>query len=331
MYFVEVCMTRLKLVTIALILSLSLTWGSTTYFGVSASPLAALTPPNLGTATSFAVLAGSAVADLVHPSVITGLVGLSPAAGTFYLPPPLTPLEVSGTIYAVDNTGPAGTSGDDPALVNGAQNDLGIAYTQLQNETPVISTYSDLSGQTLIPGIYVVTGAATNLAGSPLTLNGQGDGGSIFIFKASSSLITSSGSVVRLINGAQPCNVWWQVTSSMTLGTTSTFVGNVVALTSIDDAGGSTVQGRLLARNGQVTLRHTTITRADCSATGGGGSGSGRGGGPSSSAVSGLPNSGGGPIRNEEFPWGLVLGGVFGVIVLGLGALSYYRRTHLPK
>jgi hypothetical protein len=215
----------------------------------------------LGTATPFAVLAYSAVTD-VPTSAITGDVGLSPAAGTNYAG--LTQAEVNGTIYSTDGTGPAGTV-DNPALLTTAKNDLSTAYTTAAGQTPTTTfTAGDnqLGGQTLVPGVYAFGAASTaNLtAASPLVLNGQGDANAVFVFQASSSLVTGSNSVVQLENGAQACNVFWQVGSSATLNSASTFVGTIMALASATLDTGATVQGRVLAENGAVTLDANTIT-----------------------------------------------------------------------
>jgi hypothetical protein len=118
----------------------------------------------------------------------------------------------------------------------------------------------------------------------------------VFIFQAASTLITASASHVNMINGAQPCNVFWQIGSSATFGTTSVFVGTVMALTSISLNNGVTLQGRALARNGSVTLINDTITAAHCApgTTGGdGGTGGGPGGGPGGSGDSLNPNQNG--------------------------------------
>jgi hypothetical protein len=97
-------------------------------------------------------------------------------------------------------------------------------------------------------------------AASPLVLNGEGDVNAVFVFQASSDLVTASDSVVQLENGAQACNVFWQVGSSATLNSASTFVGTIMALTSATLFTGATVQGRVLAENGAVTLEANTIT-----------------------------------------------------------------------
>ncbi len=99
-----------------------------------------------------------------------------------------------------------------------------------------------------------------------MTLDAEGDPNPVFIFQIASTLTTASASRVNLINGAQSCRVYWQVGSSATLGTTTTFVGNIFALTSNTVTTGATVDGRVLARNGAVTLDSNTITRSTCAA-----------------------------------------------------------------
>ena len=160
-----------------------------------------------------------------------------------------------------------------------AQSDLTTAYNDAAGRTPPALVSADLGGLTLTAGVYRAPGAL-GLTGA-LTLDAQGDPNSVFIFQAASTLITASASRVNLINGAQPCNVYWQVGSSATFGTTSAFVGNVMALTSVSLNNGVTLQGRALARNGSVTLINDTITAAHCApgTTGGGGDSGGSGGG----------------------------------------------------
>lgn len=227
----------------------------------------AATSPSLGEAASFAVLAGTAVTN-VPTSVITGDVGLSPAAGSNYAG--LTTGEVSGTIFAPDTSGPAGTTGDYPSLLTTAKTDLITAYDGLSaapNDTCTIdygAGNKDLVGLSLVPGVYCA--GSFTLSGT-LTLNDTGAAGGVWIFRSADTLITSPGSsVVFLHSLASSCNVWWKVASSATLDTTTTFIGNILALTSISMNTNATLQGRVLARNGAVTLHSNTINQS-CSAT----------------------------------------------------------------
>jgi hypothetical protein len=211
---------------------------------------AAATPVGLGTASSFAVLAGTTVTN-TGPSVISGDLGVSPGAAVTGFPPGLVQ---AGVIHAAD------------AVAAQAQNALTTAYNDAAGQTPSTDVGADLTGQTLVPGLYHDASAGTIGLTGTVTLDAQGDPSAIFIFQAASTLITAPNSTVALINGASPCNVFWQVGSSATLGTNTTFVGTVMALTSIAAQTGATVQGRLLARNGAVTLDDNTITATACAA-----------------------------------------------------------------
>jgi hypothetical protein len=221
----------------------------------------AATTVQLGTATPFAVLGATAVTD-TPTSSITGDVGLSPASGSSYTG--LTQLEVTGSIFETVAGGPAGAIAD-PSLLTDAQNDLTTAYNAAAAQPPITTfTAGDnqLGGQTLTAGVYAFGAASTAnvTAASPLVLNGQGDPNSVFVFQASSSLVTATSSVVELENGALACNVFWQVGSSATLGGSSTFVGTIMAADSDTLGTGATVQGRVLAETGDVTLDADTIT-----------------------------------------------------------------------
>lgn len=204
------------------------------------------TSPNLGRASSFAVLAGSTVTN-TGPSVVNGDVGVSPESATTGFPPGI----VNGTIHAGD------------AVAQQAQTDLTTAYNDAASQPCVVNlTGLDLGGLTLTPGVYCFSSSA-QLTGT-LTLDAQGDPNAVFIFQIGSTLTTASGSSVQLINGANPCNVFWQVGSSATLGTASTFQGTIIALSSITITTGTTLNGRALARNGAVTLDTNVITKPEC-------------------------------------------------------------------
>jgi hypothetical protein len=209
------------------------------------------TAPSLGTAAAFAVLAGTPDITNTGPTVVTGDVGIAPGAAVtgFTGAPNGT---VNGTIHLAD------------AVAVQAKSDLDAAYLDAAGR-PVTATHGTLGGLTLVGGVYNAGGVTLDLTGT-LTLDGQNDPSSVWIFQATSDLITASSSVVAFINGAQPCNVFWQVTSSASLGSGSTFAGTIMALTSITMASTVTVNGRALARNGTVTMINDTITRSTCAA-----------------------------------------------------------------
>ncbi|MBC8091801.1 MAG: DUF3494 domain-containing protein, partial [Pseudonocardia sp.] len=231
--------------TLALTLSAMLLVGATAWRS-TASAESVQPPVGLGTAESFAVLAGAAVTN-TGPSVISGDLGVSPGTAVTGFPPGQV---IDGVVHAAD------------AVAAQARSDLTLAYDDAAGRTPVESVASELGGRTLPPGVY---GAAGPLAlTGTVTLDAQGDPDAVFVLQAGSTLITATGSTVALIGAAQACNVFWQVGSSATLGTNTTFVGSILALTSVSVLTGSTVAGRVLARNGQVSLDTNVITRPDC-------------------------------------------------------------------
>jgi len=199
--------------------------------------------PSLGTAGSFAVLAGSTVTN-TGPTVINGNVGVSPGAAITGFPPGI----VNGTVHAAD------------AVALQAQIDDTNAYNVLAGR-PITAnlTGQDLGGKTLIAGVYGFNTSA-QLTGT-LTLNGQGNPNSVFIINIGSTLTTASGSSISLINGAQGGNVFFRVGSSATLGTSTSFTGDILALTSIAlNTSAKIICGDALAQNGAVTLDNNTIT-----------------------------------------------------------------------
>jgi hypothetical protein len=114
----------------------------------------------------------------------------------------------------------------------------------------------------LTPDIY--SSASTLNVNTPVTLDGQGSYDSVFIFRAGSALNVGTGGSINLINGAQSCNIFWQVQSAATL-LAPAFAGNVLAMDeSITLGAGVTVDGRLLAGGAAVTLINDTITQGEC-------------------------------------------------------------------
>jgi hypothetical protein len=201
----------------------------------------------LGTGDSFAVLAGTGITNTGATSV-TGDIGTHPA-----------PAETGfGSITQ------AGVNHVDDAVTQQAKDDLTTAYDQAAGSTPTTAVAVELGGRTLTPGVY---GNGTLEITGTLTLDTLGDPRAVFVFQAATTLTTATDSTVVVVGGGEACNVFWQIGSSATLGTRSHLVGSVLALTSITATTGATVQGRLLARNGAVTLDHNTLTRASCTGT----------------------------------------------------------------
>jgi type VI secretion system secreted protein VgrG len=205
----------------------------------------------LGTAENFAVLGGSAVTN-TGPSVITGDLGVHPSASVTGFPPGT----VTGTIHAANAT----------ALQ--AKNDLVTQY----NALAAAPCTADLTGVDLgtvgplTPGVYCFSSSA-QLTGT-LTLASGADPNATFIFKIGSTLTTASGSSVIVTGSGNDCGVAWQIGTDATLGTTTSFVGNLIALQSITLNTGANISGRALARNGAVTLDTNNISFAACGGLG---------------------------------------------------------------
>ena len=215
--------------------------------GLTGTAEAAATSVPLGTAGSFAVLAGSGITN-TGPTTIAGDIGTFPTT----------------TIVGAGSITQTGTNHAGDAVTQGAKNDLVTAYGTAAGEGPPTAVTGEVGNRTLRAGVYKAA-TSMGLTGA-LTLDAAGNPDAVFVFQAGSTLTTASASSVVLVNGAQACHVFWQVGSSATLGTTTRFRGNVLATTSITLKTSATVEGRVLARDGAVTLDHNVITQPGCAA-----------------------------------------------------------------
>jgi hypothetical protein len=270
----------------------------------------AATDPGLKTAGNFAVLAGTPNITNTGPTWISGQVGIAPGCAVTGFPP-----GTSGAQHKCD------------AVALTAKTDLTAAYTRAANAPcPATNNLSgvNLGGKILVPGVYCQTTAPT-LTGT-LTLNGSG----VYIFQIGSTLITAPGARISLIGGAQPCEVFWQVSSSATLATTTAFVGNIMALTDIHMRTRATLEGRALARNGAVTLDTNRIIQPGGCGFSAPPVGTPPVGNilPASLGFSLFLPSTGVPLelRGEQFPWLLVIGVGAGLGATGLVLISRRRR-----
>ena len=211
---------------------------------LASGPAFAAVAPPLGTAQSFAVLGATPNVNNTGPTVVTGDLGVSPAAAVVGFPPGT----VIGTIHAADATAASAQSSNTTAY--------GVLAGEACNTSFGVPT--DLAGMTLAPGVYCFTSSAANTG--LLQLDAMGNANAVWVFQIASTLITGSASTVTIINGGQACNVFWQVGSSATLGTTTTFVGNILALTSITLQTGASLSGRALAQTGTVTLASNAVS-----------------------------------------------------------------------
>ena len=211
---------------------------------------ASLLPPpgpalvNLDCAAGFAILAGSTVTN-TGPTIITnGDLGLSPGTAVIGFPP--GEVIVPGAIRINDTE------------ANNAKLCLTTAYNDAAGRTIAPITVSgNIGGQTLAPGLYKST-STLEISSGDLTLAGPADG--VWIFQVASTFTTTAGRQIILSGGAQAKNIFWQVGTSATLGTTSVFQGNILADQSITLNTGAVLNGRALTRIGAVTLDSNIVT-----------------------------------------------------------------------
>ncbi len=219
--------------------------------GLPGHASAAIVPTvGLATAADFSVLADATVTN-TGPSTISRSVGVHAGSAVIGLD--------------ASNVLPPATIEVTTGVALQAKNDLTAAYTDAANRPVDVTLVGpELTGLVLGPGVYSGPSKSPLQLSGSLVLDGQGDPSSVFIFQTDSSLTTMSASSVSFVNGASACNVFWQVGSSAVLGSGSVFVGTVMALTSITVATGASIDGRVLARNGAVTLDDVTIGGPGC-------------------------------------------------------------------
>ena len=201
-------------------------------------------PVVLGAAGAFVALAGSTVTN-TGPTSLTGDLGVSPGSSVTGFPPG----NVVGTQHVTDPTAAA------------AEFDLTVAYNDAAGRTLCpVSVAGNIGGQTLTPGLYKSTGSLSISSGD-LTLDAQGDSDAVFIFQIASTLDTTSGRQVVLSGGAKSTNVFWQVGTSATLGSTTAFQGTIMADQAITLNTGATLNGRALARIASVNFDSNTVVK----------------------------------------------------------------------
>lgn len=199
----------------------------------------------LAGASSLAIVAGSSITN-TGATNITGDMGLSPGTSVGGFPPGI----LVGTLHIND------------AIATQAKLDLTAAYNDAagRTATDMVTLSGNIGGLTLTPGLYKST-SSLSLSSGDLTFDARGNANAVFIIQVASSLTVTSGRRVILTNGALASNIFWQVGSSATFGTTAVFKGTIMALQSITFNTGATLDGRALARNGTVTMAGNTIVR----------------------------------------------------------------------
>ncbi len=196
-------------------------------------------------ASNLAVLAGSGITN-TGATIITGDMGLSPGTSAGGFPPGI----LNGTLHIND------------VIANQAKLDLTTAYNEAagRTSTDIVTLAGNIGGLTLTPGLYKSTSTLA-LSSGDVTFDAKGNASAVFIIQIASALTVTSGRKVILAGGALASNIFWQVGSSATFGTTSSFKGTVMAMQSISFDTGASLTGRALARSGAVTLAGNTIVK----------------------------------------------------------------------
>lgn len=293
------------------------------------------------TAAQYSVLGGQSVTN-TGPSVLHESLGVSPGTSiTGFGGAGNGSVVTPGVIH--NNDGPAAQ----------AQSDLNAAYTNAMNRGVTATKTADLSGLTLPGGVYDTSSHGALILTGTVTLDAAHNPNTVFIFQTNSSLIAEVGSHVALINGAQECNIFWQVGSTATLHTGANFTGNILAQTSVNLDSGVTVHGRALAQTGSVTLIDDTFDAPTCAtslpapttttpapglpaavttSTAASGIAPVPGGATTTTlgltvGVVGPPVTGVAPLATRNFPWPAVL--LVGVGGIATAGVVVRRRLHL--
>lgn len=223
------------------------TWGVSEPVGTITIPAqtSSQTAVALSSASNLAVLSGAGITN-TGATVITGDMGLSPGSSVGGFPPGI----LNGTLHINNN------------IATQAKLDLTAAYNDAAGRTSTDKVYiaGNIGGLTLSPGLYKSTSSLAISSGD-VTFDAKGDPNAVFIIQIASAFTTTAGRKVILSGGALAENIFWQVGSSATFGTTSVMKGTVMAMQSISFNTGATLDGRALARNGSVTMQGNTIVK----------------------------------------------------------------------
>lgn len=205
----------------------------------------AMTNLALGGAGNFALLAGAAITN-TGATTVTGDIGLSPGSAVDGFPPGV----LNGSLRVND------------ALATQAKLDLTAAFNAAAGRvsTELVLLSGNLGGLTLTPGLYKST-SSLEISSGDLTFDALGDADAVFIVQIASTFTATPGRQVILTGGAQAANIYWQVSSSASFGTTTVMKGSILALESITFDTGASLEGRALARNGSITLAGNTIVK----------------------------------------------------------------------
>jgi hypothetical protein len=219
-------------------------------------------PIELGTAGDYVILAKTGIAT-VPPSVITGDIGCSPVAATYITGFSLTAdssttfansPQVTGRVYASSYASPT------PSNLTTAVSDMETAFTSAAGRAPDFTERGagNIGGLTLVPGTYQWSTGL--LIPTDVTLNGSAS--AVWIFQVAEDLTVANGVDVLLAGGAQPKNVFWQVSGTVEVGTTAHLEGIVMSQTAITLGTGASINGRLLAQSA-VTIQTSTVVEPD--------------------------------------------------------------------